>query len=634
MSLMKQLWLAIACLMILAFGGSFVVSTLSARDYLMQQLQLKNIDNATSLALSMSQLDKDPITIELLVAAQFDAGHYERITLNAPDGSLLVERAYRGRVDTAAPAWFARWIPIAAEPGEALVQDGWEQYGTLTVVSHTGFAVDSLWQGTVRLLQWFLAMGLLSGVGGTLFLKTVSRPLDTVVQQAEAIGDRRFVLSNEPRTREFRRLVTAMNRLSERVRAMLEKETRQLDEYRRQMQHDAVTGLPNRDYFFSVLDATLNNDNEAATGTVVMTRLLNLQGVNRALGRVETDNLLRRIGALFNTLSSTHSNCMAGRTNGSDFIVMIPDRHDTQVLTQELVDSLHELVDQYAQVSLGLPVATCTFGDMTERGPLMSQLDGALAQAEQLGNKGVVAGSATGSVPQHQSLDDWRTAISTAVAQHGIALGQYAVRSLDGELIHYETPARLNMDGQERAAGYFVPWMARLGQLAQLDLLVAQRALQQLPKETASLAINLSAEALADTGFTLQLTQALNADSSHLNRLCLETHESSVLRYPTEFRALVSALKQLGCVIGLEHAGPNFAKLENLQDIGLDYIKIDGSLFNDIARQPAQQNFVRGLCSIGHSLGIEMIAQGIHTDEDYALLRELGVDGVTGKAVS
>ncbi|WLD58816.1 EAL domain-containing protein [Salinispirillum sp. LH 10-3-1] len=634
MSLMKQLWLAIGCLMILAFGGSFLVSTYSARVYLEQQLQLKNIDNATSLALSMSQLDKDPVTIELLLAAQFDAGHYERITLTSPDGATLVERAYRGRVDTAAPNWFAQWVPIQAEPGEALVQDGWEQYGTLTVVSHTGFAVDSLWQGTVRLLQWFLAMGLLSGVGGTLFLKTVSRPLDTVVQQAEAIGDRRFVLSNEPRTHEFKRLVTAMNRLSERVRAMLEKETRQLDEYRRQMQHDAVTGLPNREYFFSVLDGVLHNDNEAATGTVVMARLLNLQEVNRALGRVETDNLLRRIGETFSAVPAAYSNCMAGRTNGSDFILLVPDRHDATALTRQVTQALHQLVDQYAQVNLGLPMATCTFGDTTERGPLMSQLDGALAQAEQIGNKGVVEVTATAAGPLHLSLDDWRIAIKDALAQQGLALGQYAVRTLDGDLIHFETPARLTIDGQERAAGYFVPWMARLGQLAELDLMVAQKALQELPNQQASLAINLSAESLADTSFVLQLTQALKEDTSHLSRLCLECHESSVLRHPAEFRALVSALKQLGCRIGLEHAGPNFAQLENLQDIGLDYIKIDGSLFNDIASQAAQQNFVRGLCSIGHSLGIEMIAQGIHTEDDFTLLRELGVDGVTGKAVS
>ena len=59
MSLTKQLWLAIGLVMAIAFGGSMLVSVLSARHYLQQQLQVKNIDNATSLALALSQLDKD-----------------------------------------------------------------------------------------------------------------------------------------------------------------------------------------------------------------------------------------------------------------------------------------------------------------------------------------------------------------------------------------------------------------------------------------------------------------------------------------------------------------------------------------------------------------------------------------------
>ena len=71
MSLIKQLWLAIIFILALAAGGSFILSTLSSKNYLEEQLQMKNIDNATSLALSMSQMQKDPVTLDLLISAQF-----------------------------------------------------------------------------------------------------------------------------------------------------------------------------------------------------------------------------------------------------------------------------------------------------------------------------------------------------------------------------------------------------------------------------------------------------------------------------------------------------------------------------------------------------------------------------------
>lgn len=92
MSLIKQLWLAIIALLLLSFVGSLAISIASSRDYIEQEVRIKNEDNATALALSMSQLDKDIVILELLIAAQFDTGYYRSIVLKDTDGEVLVER--------------------------------------------------------------------------------------------------------------------------------------------------------------------------------------------------------------------------------------------------------------------------------------------------------------------------------------------------------------------------------------------------------------------------------------------------------------------------------------------------------------------------------------------------------------
>ena len=143
MTLTKQLWLAVAAIMTIAFGISFLVSVWSAKSYLEDQLRLKNIDNANSLALSMSQIEKDPVLIELLIAAQFDIGHYKSIRLTSPTGKVMVEQVSEAVTDKV-PAWFVDLIPLKSEPGIAQVQDGWRQYGTLTVLSHNRFAYQAL----------------------------------------------------------------------------------------------------------------------------------------------------------------------------------------------------------------------------------------------------------------------------------------------------------------------------------------------------------------------------------------------------------------------------------------------------------------------------------------------------------
>jgi len=158
-------------------------------------------------------------------------------------------------MSVSAPRGGSPLIPIRAQPGIAQVQDGWRQFGTLTLESHSRYAYESLWHGTLQLLAWFVAGAVLTGLVGTVLVKHVTHPLGRVVDQAEAIGERRFITTEEPSTSEFRSVVRAMNALSERVRTMLADESRRLEALRRQAHHDELTGLVNRSHFLNLVDA-------------------------------------------------------------------------------------------------------------------------------------------------------------------------------------------------------------------------------------------------------------------------------------------------------------------------------------------------------------------------------------------
>jgi hypothetical protein len=95
MSMFRQLWLAIIASTLMALAGSLLVSMLSARAYLESQLSIKNTDNATALALSLSQSNPDEVTVELVVASLFDGGHYELVRVTNPQGKVISERMRR-----------------------------------------------------------------------------------------------------------------------------------------------------------------------------------------------------------------------------------------------------------------------------------------------------------------------------------------------------------------------------------------------------------------------------------------------------------------------------------------------------------------------------------------------------------
>ncbi|MDP2247994.1 MAG: LapD/MoxY N-terminal periplasmic domain-containing protein, partial [Nitrosomonadales bacterium] len=303
MSLIKQLWIATILLVVIVFSGSIVTSIASSRDYLVEQLKEKNIDNATSLALTMSQMDKDLVNIELLVSAQFDAGHYQLIRLSDPNGNIILERK-KDSQEINAPAWFIKLVAMEAQPGYAQVQDGWTQFGRVRVESDARFAYEDLWRGSQIMLLVSLIIGFLSALLGSLLLKRILRPLGDVVRQAEAIGQRRFITIKEPQTSEFKAVVKAMNRLTKRIRKMLEEESTRLEKLRLEANYDRTSKLMNRQYFFSRVDAVVSQEEDFSDGVLVIAHLKDLSAIDKTLGHEETDALLRRLGEAMESFSS------------------------------------------------------------------------------------------------------------------------------------------------------------------------------------------------------------------------------------------------------------------------------------------------------------------------------------------
>lgn len=635
MSLIKQLWIGIIVLLLLALGGSFAISITSAKNYLEEQLRVKNLDNATSLALSISQMEKDPITLELLISAQFDTGHYEYITLTDPQKKALVERRYeenQHKKTSNVPEWFTHLVNFDAAPGIAQIQDGWQQYGTLTVKSHSRYAWQALWNSTSQLLLWFVVAAILSGLIGTFILKFISSPLNTVIKQAEAIGQRRFVTSDEPKTTEFQRLVRAMNTLSQSVKTMLEKETKQLEKLRRESQLDSLTDLPNRNHFLNLLESKLNRDDSDSAGVIAIVRFLNLADINNHLGRAAADHALLQIAGVLHQFILHYPGSHAGRLNGSDFMLVISGNPSAEAIGSELSEQLNAQLNENELRTIQLPIAVCTYNRGEKRNELLHKLDGALAQAELKGNRALITLNSTQQPLAHRNLSDWREAITQALAQKKLQLAQFPVFSPAGELIHFESPVRLLLDDDWQPAGYFMPWAARLGIMPAIDLEVIRTALNNLDKGSA-IAINISADALCSATFREQAISLLNRSLDKSHHLWLEFPESCALRHMAELRSFTNSLRAIGCRVGLEHVGLEFTKIRELQDIGLHYLKIDGAIIRDIDSDNGNQQFLSGLCKIGHSLGILMIAEGVNSKAEKEKLEQLGIDGLTGPGV-
>ena len=634
MSMYRQLWLAVIISTLLALCGGLLASLLSARGYLESQLSIKNSDNATALALSLSQNNPDAVTVDLVVASLFDGGHYELIRITEPSGKVVTERvAPAGNL--VAPNWFVHALPIHAQPGNAQITNGWKQLGTVTLVSHGKFAYEALWKSAYEMVLALSAAGLVGGYLGSLVLRRLRIPLNTVIEQAEAITQRRFVTVEEPRVPELKQLAAAMNATVGRLKSMFDEEAGRLEAVRREANCDTLTGLTNRSHFLARLhDSVIAED--SVGGTLFIARLANLAAINESLGRTVTDELLQVFGKAVSEVAKSYPESLTARLNGADFAMLLPGLADPQAAAHTLLQALTLEAAAFLPGQPSTWLACGHFPRGIDMESILAQVDTALAAVEAEGRNGLRVIDMHEGDATPRSAIEWAKVIHRALDRRWVRLVSFPVSTTDGRLMHRECPLRLMFDdaGEWQPAGRFLPVAERLKLTPKLDFAAVSLGLDELDAkpQLTGLAINLSASSIQLPEFRNELQKLLRQRESS-SRLWLEVSEAGVLAHFDAFRALCAELRDVNCRLGIEHFGRQFSEFGRMHDLGLDYIKVDASFIRGLGSNPGNQAFLRGLSVIAKGIGLLVIAEGVDSEADLLILADVGFDGATGPAI-
>jgi EAL domain-containing protein (putative c-di-GMP-specific phosphodiesterase class I)/GGDEF domain-containing protein len=638
MSLLTRLWLSVLGAMLLVMSGSFVMSALTARNYLEQQLFAQASDSAASLALSMSQQSKDAAMSEVLVTALFDSGHFEAIVFRDVTGKLLFER-HSTAPGPSAPGWFVRMIPLEARPGTALVSDGWRQAGKVEVQASARYAYGELWKGIVKLaVSQSLIAALLCAVVAAL-MRWLDKPLRAIVEQAEAIGQRRFEIKPLPRVKELRVVGLAMNTMVERVRAMFKEQAARIEQLRGEANRDPLTRLPNRSLFAGALRDALTDEQAAPGGVLVMCRVIDLMGINRSVGRERTDLLLTACGDMLRSVLEQYSNePLLGRLNGADFGLLLPggDAAEAAQIGDALLAGFARLGLQNSIEREPLAAIGWTLYRRAEAaGDVLNRADHCLMQAEAASPP--LVGNA-GEMPLMAArADEWRERLEQALQARAFELAFFPVVKADGAVLHQEAMLRMiNVDGERLTAGQFMPAALRQGLIASLDLISLELAVQRMQQEPGDVAVNLSALSLDDPDFLPACKAILQAAGKRAQGLWVELAERGIgdAGGLDHLAPLARLLADCGAKLGIEHFGRHFASMPRLHALSVDYLKLDGAFVAEIESNEGNQRFVKAVVDVAGSLDIQVIAERVGSQAEMSKLAELGVAGMTGPAVT
>lgn len=624
--------------------GTWTVSFKNNRSFLMNQLDSHAQDTATSLALAISQrsAEKDQAAIDAMISAVFDRGYYQTIRLTDLNGNVLSERSTNIIIDEV-PHWFIRWLPIEAPETTANVMTGWRQVGAIYVKSHPGYAYKTLWDYGIRIITWFVICGLIISLIGAWGLSIILKPLARVRQQADDICKKKYTYQETlPRTRELRQAVIAMNRMVNKVKVMFEEQVAVAEKFRKHAYYDALTGLGNRRYLESQIQASIERQDKRGKGAFLLVQLNDLNAINKKMGHDAGDALLKKTASALQEATATYPDHVLARLTGGDFSIFLSDAlpGDAESVAAGVIDKMRELtVTHIPDLDDLAHIGVVTFEFPSTLGRILSEADRALRAAQQDGpNRWRMSTitEETGKMPAGQ--EQWKHALEKALREDRIRLDvQPVVRKGDkNDVLHFEILSRLiHEDGQVSNAGMFLPYAQRLGLHPLLDRMVLEKVLQidcaSLGVNHTHVAINISPLSLAEPSFAEWIREALTQAPPSAPRLTFEFSEYSAIHHLSLIKAFQTFLHDYGHTISIDHFGQGFSDFAYLNSLHPEYVKIDRAYTGEIKNAESDARFyVASLCNIAHSVDVAVIAEGVETELQYNLFMDLKIDGIQG----
>lgn len=400
--------------------------------------------------------------------------------------------------------------------------------------------------------------------------------------------------------------------------------------------HDTLTGLPNRVLYREHMEHALAHARRGGGLAVLCLDLDDFKSANEALGHAVGDALLRETAQRL--LAVTREADLVVRLGGDEFAVVQSGANqptDAKALADRLVAALaqpFDAADGAVTLSASIGIAVTTDGLTTADG-LLKCADLALfrAKADGRGTYRFFEAEMDASMRARRALEqDLRRAVADeAFEVHYQPLVDAftgAIAGFEG-LVRWRHPVRGMV-----SPGEFIPVAEDVGLISAIGAWVLNRACQDavLWPAHVKVAVNLSPLQFRNRNLPDEVAAALLRSGLPADRLELEITESLLLQDSESILAMLHEVRGLGVRISMDDFGTGYSSLSYLRRFPFDKIKIDQSFIRNMDEKGDCLAIVRAVVGLGASLGMRVTAEGVETEEQYALLRREGCHQLQG----
>jgi len=404
--------------------------------------------------------------------------------------------------------------------------------------------------------------------------------------------------------------------------------------------HDALTGLPNRPFFMNRLGEALEKVRTIKDYkvSVLFIDLDRFKYVNDSLGHLIGDDLLREIAVRLRDCMRPSD--IVARLGGDEFTILVEGRYDESEVTR-IADRIQKKFniafdlrghEVYSSASIGILHASDKHLASED---VMRDADTAMYQAKRAGKA------------RHEVFDEkmhtaakeilrLETDLRRAVEREEIEVYYQPIYTLaTGEIESFESLARWDHpEFGKISPSRFIPLAEEIGLIDRLCEQVLTRACTEIGSLTDQrrygVSVNLSCRQFSQTSLVRNIEDILEATGFSPTDLKLEITESVFFEHQDRAIAMLHQLRERGVAINIDDFGTGYSNLGYLKKLPISALKIDRSFVSMIDSAGNNDEIVRAIINLARTLGLKVVAEGIETNVQLELLKELNCEGGQG----
>lgn len=403
---------------------------------------------------------------------------------------------------------------------------------------------------------------------------------------------------------------------------------------------DPMTGLYHRRHFVELLGERLRKSPSGGVRALAYIRPDKFGEIKDEVGPLATEDVLIQLAEIIRGV--TQPNDICGRFGGVVFTVLIErgTLRDLEAWAENVVRTISNRVFEINGKTLSL---TCTLG-LSEVTAGTNRIDSLILDAERANKRGrqrggdqVVVAEISDESTRIRRFDDlWVERIKAALMDNRFRLIHLPIVNLHGAAKKmYDTVLRMiDEQGDEVAATEFIAAAERNHLLKTIDRWVIGAALGFGDARNIDLIfVRLSKESVTDGTLVEWIERQLESAKVEPRQICFQFREDDAAQYAKPLKLLIGRLRKLGFATAIEHFGTGRSSAQLLEQLPVQFVKIDGSLLQNVSTDQAQQEKVKQLAGAAQQRGIETIAERVEQASTMAVLFQLGVEYMQGHYV-